>query len=198
MIKDLVKQLVPSSSSRSLPSNTVANPRGDLKAVTMLSDKDGPTTVVPISTPPITPASSRIDPTLSRFTVKSLSSKLSDQRAAMTYSHMLNAAQKSVLDDSDDEEDSNIVKAITTRSGAAYEGPSTPIPPPLYDVEKEPEVAKDQVQTPSPRSTVLVQPQVVPRKKTKPGVVFDETPEFIVPKSKTHKPTIPYPSRLND
>ena len=41
----------------------------------------------------------------------------------MTYSHMLNSARRSVLDDSDDEEDSNIIKAITTHSGAAYDGP---------------------------------------------------------------------------
>lgn len=111
------------------------------------------TTIVQNSTPPITPTSTRVDPTLERFTVKSLSSKLSDKRAAITYSNMLNAARRSVLDDNDDEEDSNVIKAITTRSGAAYDGPSIPIPPPFYDVEKETEDTTDKVQNSSSQST---------------------------------------------
>ena len=220
------------SGSGKLPSNTIANPKGDVKAISTRSGgNDGPsipipspvkemeretkvtkdpvlppnngsthyvqTTVVPKSAPPVTPTSSRVDPTLARFTVKSLSSRLSDQMAAITYSHMLNSARRSVLDDSDDEEDSNVIKAITTRSGKAYDGPSTSMSPPLYDVEKETEDTTDKVQISSPRSTAQVPPPVLPKKKSKPGVVFEsvETPEVTAPKS---KPYLPYPSRMNE
>ena len=78
------------------------------------------------------------------------------------------------------------VKAITTRSGVSYDGPSTSTTPPK-EVEREPEVTKNKVQSPSPRSTAQVQP---PEVQT-------STDEFIFPKS-IPKPSIPYPSRLND
>lgn len=79
------------------------------------------------------------------------------------------------------------LKAITTRSGKAYDGPSTPIPPPMKEAEREPEVIKNKVQSPSSRSTAHVQHSV------------DQTsiPEFDFPKS-IPKPSIPYPSRLSD
>nr|GEW54098.1 reverse transcriptase domain-containing protein [Tanacetum cinerariifolium] len=55
------------------------------------------------------------------------------------------------------------VKAITTRSGVAYEGPS--IPPTSSslpkEVKREPEVTKDKVKTTSLESTAYVQPPVV-------------------------------------
>ena len=64
-------------------------------------------------------------------------------------------------------------------------------------MEEETEVAKDKVQTPSPPSTAHVQPQVVPKKKSKQGVVFEsvEPPEVTIPKS---KPILPYPSRMKE
>ncbi|GJU71324.1 reverse transcriptase domain-containing protein [Tanacetum coccineum] len=72
------------------------------------------------------------------------------------------------------------LKVITTRSGVSYDGPT--IPPTSYpllkEVEHEPEETKDKVQTTSSGSTVHVQSSVVQ-----------------VPNS---KPSIPYPSRLND
>ncbi|GJX75104.1 reverse transcriptase domain-containing protein [Tanacetum coccineum] len=76
----------------------------------------------------------------------------------------------------------NEAKAITTRSGASYDGP--PIPPPV--VEKESEVTKD---TELP-STEDIQPQVVQdlRKDKEPI----KEPSFV---QKT-KPSLPYPSRL--
>ncbi|GJS51516.1 reverse transcriptase domain-containing protein [Tanacetum coccineum] len=82
------------------------------------------------------------------------------------------------------------VKAITTRSGVAYEGPS--IPPTSSslpkEVEQEPEVTRDKVQTTSSESTVHVHPLVV----------RDPIPEpEVVPKPNL-KPLIPYPSRLNN
>nr|GEV75725.1 hypothetical protein [Tanacetum cinerariifolium] len=73
-------------------------------------------------------------------------------------------------------------KAITTRSGISYDGPS--IPPPV--VEKEPEVTKD---TELPSTENIQPPSVhVPEKEKEPV----DTP-FDVPKTKTN---LPYPSRL--
>nr|GEU69670.1 reverse transcriptase domain-containing protein [Tanacetum cinerariifolium] len=75
------------------------------------------------------------------------------------------------------------MKAITTRSGVAYEGPS--ILTPKKAVERETEETMDKEQTNFQGSTAHIQPPVT-----------------LIPKpdvSKTlHKPNIPYPSRLND
>ncbi|GJW84161.1 reverse transcriptase domain-containing protein [Tanacetum coccineum] len=82
------------------------------------------------------------------------------------------------------------VKAITTRSGVAYNGPTIPpTPSPLpKEVERETEATKDKVQNTSLESTAHVQPPVVQ----------DTIPEpEVAPKLKP-KPSIPYPSRLND
>ncbi|GJY79514.1 hypothetical protein Tco_0485315 [Tanacetum coccineum] len=82
------------------------------------------------------------------------------------------------------------VKAITTRSGVSYDGPTIPpTPSPLpKEVERETEVTKDKVQTTNLGSTAHVQPSVVQVLIPKPEVA---------PKPKP-KPSIPYPSRLND
>ncbi|GJR91393.1 reverse transcriptase domain-containing protein [Tanacetum coccineum] len=82
------------------------------------------------------------------------------------------------------------VKAITTRSGVAYNGPSIPpTPSPLpKEVERKTEVTKNKVQNISLGSTAHVQPPVVQ----------DLIPEpEVAPKPKP-KPSITYPSRLND
>ncbi|GJV78584.1 reverse transcriptase domain-containing protein [Tanacetum coccineum] len=76
----------------------------------------------------------------------------------------------------------NEAKAITTRSGASYDGPL--IPPPV--VEKESEVTKD---TELP-STEDIQPPLV-QEQTKEPI---EEPSFVANKA---KPNLPYPSRLN-
>ncbi|GKF87080.1 hypothetical protein Tco_0257957 [Tanacetum coccineum] len=70
----------------------------------------------------------------------------------------------------------NEVKAITTRSGLAYDGPLPHMPPP-YEDGKETEVTKDQVQPTSSQSTTRVQPPVFQNKE----------------KTKTN---LPYPSRV--
>ncbi|GKE67766.1 reverse transcriptase domain-containing protein [Tanacetum coccineum] len=79
----------------------------------------------------------------------------------------------------------NEAKAITTRSGASYDGP--PIPPPV--VEKEPEVTKD---TELP-STEDIQPPPFVQEQTKDKEPIEE-PSFVANKA---KPNLPYPSRLN-
>nr|GEW30394.1 reverse transcriptase domain-containing protein [Tanacetum cinerariifolium] len=75
------------------------------------------------------------------------------------------------------------IKAITTRSGFAYEGPS--IPTPKKVVERETEETTDKEQTNFQGSTAHIQPLVA-----------------LIPKpdvTKTlPKPNIPYPLRLND
>ncbi|GJY70271.1 hypothetical protein Tco_0473974 [Tanacetum coccineum] len=82
------------------------------------------------------------------------------------------------------------VKAITTRSGVAYDGPTIPpTPSPLpKEVERETEATKDKVQNTSLGSTAHVQPPVVQDPILEPKVALKPKP----------KPSIPYPSRLND
>nr|GEU76230.1 reverse transcriptase domain-containing protein [Tanacetum cinerariifolium] len=75
------------------------------------------------------------------------------------------------------------MKAITTRSGVAHEGPS--IPTPKKVVERETEETTDIEQTNFQGSTTYIQPSVTP------------IPKPDVPKT-LPKPNIPYPSRLND
>nr|GEW45012.1 hypothetical protein [Tanacetum cinerariifolium] len=76
------------------------------------------------------------------------------------------------------------MKAITTRSSVAYEGPSI-LTNPEKVVERETEETMDKEQTNFQGSTAHIQPPVVP------------IPEPDVPKT-LPKPNIPYPSRLND
>nr|GEW01559.1 reverse transcriptase domain-containing protein [Tanacetum cinerariifolium] len=75
------------------------------------------------------------------------------------------------------------MKAITTRSGVAYEGLS--IPTPKKAVERETEETTDKEQTNFQESTAHIQPQVT--RIPEPGVL-----------KTLPKPNIPYPSRLND
>ncbi|GJV96573.1 reverse transcriptase domain-containing protein [Tanacetum coccineum] len=77
------------------------------------------------------------------------------------------------------------VKAITTRSGASYDGPQ--VPPPTFslpmEVENETEVTKDTVLL----STKDIQPSRVQTN--------DQSDELVV--AQKTKPTLPYPSRAN-
>nr|GEV43888.1 reverse transcriptase domain-containing protein [Tanacetum cinerariifolium] len=83
------------------------------------------------------------------------------------------------------------LKGITTRSSVAYQGPTIPTPPTV--VKQGTEVTKDQVQTPSSQSTVLVQPPVAqsdtPTSISKPVVA---PVSALMPNVKS---SIPYPSR---
>ncbi|GJU86378.1 reverse transcriptase domain-containing protein [Tanacetum coccineum] len=79
------------------------------------------------------------------------------------------------------------MKAITTRSGVAYEGPSIPTnPSPKKVVERETEETTDKEQSNFQGSTAQIPPPVIPI----------PIPEPDVPKN-LPKPNIPYPSRLN-
>nr|GEW80108.1 reverse transcriptase domain-containing protein [Tanacetum cinerariifolium] len=80
------------------------------------------------------------------------------------------------------------MKAVTTRSGLAYEGPSIPTNSSFEKVdEQNTEEILDKEHSNSSGSTAQVQPPVVPI----------SIPEPDVPRTQS-KPTIPYPSRLND
>nr|GEW85931.1 reverse transcriptase domain-containing protein [Tanacetum cinerariifolium] len=80
------------------------------------------------------------------------------------------------------------MKAITTRSGLAYEGPSIPTNSPLEkEVERDTEEITEKEHSNCQGSTAHIQPPVVSISIPEPDV------------SRTQpKPTIPYPSRLND
>nr|GFD19989.1 hypothetical protein [Tanacetum cinerariifolium] len=78
------------------------------------------------------------------------------------------------------------MKATTTRSGVAYEGPSIPTnPSPKKVVERETEETADKEQTNFQGNTAHIQPLVVP--------ILEPDVSKTLP-----KPNIPYPSRLND
>ncbi|GJU36056.1 hypothetical protein Tco_1184410 [Tanacetum coccineum] len=88
------------------------------------------------------------------------------------------------------------LKGITTRSGVAYQGPTIPTtsssPPKV--VERETEVTKDTVPPTNNGSTKDVQPLVVqPHVPNSKPVVAPVSAPMPNP-----KPSIPYPSRLND
>ncbi|GJT69098.1 hypothetical protein Tco_1028384 [Tanacetum coccineum] len=86
------------------------------------------------------------------------------------------------------------LKGITTRSGVAYQGPTIPTtsssPPKV--VECETEVTKDTVPPTNNRSTKDVQPPVVQVQHPVPNY------EPVSAPMPNPKPSIPYPSRLND
>nr|GEX31782.1 reverse transcriptase domain-containing protein [Tanacetum cinerariifolium] len=78
------------------------------------------------------------------------------------------------------------MKAITTRSGVAYKGPSIPTKPsPKKVVQRETEEITDKEKTNFQGSTGHIQPTVIP--------ILEPDVLKTLP-----KPNIPYPSRLND
>ncbi|GJZ16642.1 reverse transcriptase domain-containing protein [Tanacetum coccineum] len=92
------------------------------------------------------------------------------------------------------------MKAITTRSGVAYEGPSIPTnPSPKKVVERETEETTDKEQTNFQGSTAQILPPVIPISISEPDVpttLPKTTPILESDISKSlPKPNIPYPSR---
>nr|GEX12236.1 reverse transcriptase domain-containing protein [Tanacetum cinerariifolium] len=83
------------------------------------------------------------------------------------------------------------LKGITTRSGVAYQGPTTPTP--FKVVKQGTEVTKDQVQTSNLQSTAPVQPTVT---QSEPKTLVSEPAVAPVSAPMPNlKPSIPYPSR---
>ncbi|GKC62770.1 reverse transcriptase domain-containing protein [Tanacetum coccineum] len=95
------------------------------------------------------------------------------------------------------------MKAITTRSGVAYEGPSIPTNPSLKKVmERETEETTDKEKTNFQGSTAQIPPSVIPISIPEPDVptTLPKTipiPESDIPKS-LPKTNIPYPLRRDD
>ncbi|GKC26924.1 reverse transcriptase domain-containing protein [Tanacetum coccineum] len=95
------------------------------------------------------------------------------------------------------------MKAITTQSGVAYEGPSIPTnPSPKKVVERETEQTTDKEQTNFQGSTAQIPPPVIPISILEPDVPKTllktiPIPESDIPKN-LPKPNIPYPSRHDD
>ncbi|GJU88858.1 hypothetical protein Tco_1301281, partial [Tanacetum coccineum] len=95
------------------------------------------------------------------------------------------------------------MKAITTRSGVAYEGPSNPTKPsPKEVVERETEEITDEEQNDFHGSTAKIPPPVIPKPipepeipKTLPKSTLIPEPE--IPKT-VPKANIPYPSRRDN
>nr|GEV71768.1 reverse transcriptase domain-containing protein [Tanacetum cinerariifolium] len=80
------------------------------------------------------------------------------------------------------------MKAVTTPSGLAYEGPSIPANSSFEKVvEQDTEEITKKEHSNCPRSTAQVYPPVIPISIPEPEVLRTQP-----------KPTIPYPSRLND
>ncbi|GJY60091.1 reverse transcriptase domain-containing protein [Tanacetum coccineum] len=90
------------------------------------------------------------------------------------------------------------LKAITTRSGVSYNGTQVPPPPSSLPkvVERETEVTKDTVPPTNNGSTEDVQPLVVQVETHVP--IFEPVVAPVSALKPNPKPSIPYPSRLND
>ncbi|GJU19163.1 reverse transcriptase domain-containing protein [Tanacetum coccineum] len=93
------------------------------------------------------------------------------------------------------------MKAITTRSGVAYEGPSIPTnPSPKKIVERETDETTDIEQTNFQGSTAQIPPPVIPIPEPVVPKTLPKTtpiPKSDIPKN-LPKPIIPYPSRRDD
>ncbi|GKA33384.1 hypothetical protein Tco_0719813 [Tanacetum coccineum] len=94
------------------------------------------------------------------------------------------------------------MKAITTRSGVAYEGPSIPTnPSPKKVVERETEETTDKEQSNFQGSTAQIPPLVTPISIPEPDVPKTLPKTTPIPEPDVLKnlpnPNIPYPSRLN-
>nr|GEY15736.1 hypothetical protein [Tanacetum cinerariifolium] len=98
------------------------------------------------------------------------------------------------------------LKAITTRSGASYDGPQIPPSPSFLPkvVEKEPEATKDTVNPTNNESTEDVQPPVVQSESlvltSKPvtSIIFEPVITPVSASKPNPKSLISYPSRRND
>ncbi|GJY93027.1 hypothetical protein Tco_0508809 [Tanacetum coccineum] len=90
------------------------------------------------------------------------------------------------------------LKAITTRSGVSYNGTQAPHPPSSLPkvVERKTEVMKDMVPPTNNGSTEDVQPLVVQVESRVP--IFKPVVATVSAPNPNPKPSIPYPSRLND
>ncbi|GKA00358.1 reverse transcriptase domain-containing protein [Tanacetum coccineum] len=95
------------------------------------------------------------------------------------------------------------MKAITTRSGVAYEGPSNPTKPsPKEVVERETEEITDEEQNDFQGSTAQIPPSVIPKPISEPEILKTLPKSTPIPKPEipktVPKANIPYPSRRDN
>ncbi|GKF49739.1 hypothetical protein Tco_0142990, partial [Tanacetum coccineum] len=95
------------------------------------------------------------------------------------------------------------MKAITTRSGVAYEGPSIPTnPSPKKVVKRETKETTDKEQTNFQESTAQIPPPVIPIFIPEPDVLKTLPKTTPIPESdilkNLPKPNITYPSRRDN
>nr|GFA21940.1 hypothetical protein [Tanacetum cinerariifolium] len=190
----------PSTSSSSLPSNTIPNLKGEAKAITTRSGMS-------YKEPPIPPPgvnqqnpvevtkdtepqnSDDIHPSTVQAEKKFEQKQDDFQNQMMQFMQNLynkpSTSSSSFLSSNAIPNPKAEVKAITTRSGMSYKEP--PIPPPGVNQQKPVEVTKDT----EPQNSDDIHPSTVQAEvpKDKPT----EEPIVEVPKA---KPNLPYPSRF--
>nr|GFA74611.1 reverse transcriptase domain-containing protein [Tanacetum cinerariifolium] len=197
------------STSSTLLSNTIPNPKDEMKAITTRSGVayEGPLIPIPKKTQPGIPNELSSYMKSNETLIKNIQNQINVLRGDFNKQEEnlrrnLNNDMRSILGSFFQNQastsgtlPSNIVpnpkgemKAVTTRSGLAYEGPSIPTNSPLERVvERDTEEITDKEQSNCQGSTAHIQPPVVPISISEPDV----------PRTQP-KPNIPYPSRLND
>nr|GFB93746.1 hypothetical protein [Tanacetum cinerariifolium] len=160
------------STSSSLPSNTIPNPKPEAKAITTRSGMS-------YKEPPIPPSGeNQQEPKQDDF-----------QNQMMQFMQNLynnpSTSNSSSLPSNTIPNPKGEAKSITTRSGISYKEP--PIPPPGVNHQKPIEVTNDT----EPQNSGDIHPSIVQAEvpKDKPA----DEPVVVIPKA---KPNLPYPSRL--
>ncbi|GJZ74467.1 hypothetical protein Tco_0638932 [Tanacetum coccineum] len=213
-----------SSNSGSLPSNTVTNPKEDLKGITTRSGivYQGQVYQPPTSQPPVyqaqpyqatAPQMQGVSKTDFENYVKANDAILRNmqnqgqglQNQMKNLTKMLSKLVNSNAASSSNSGSlpSNMVtnpkedlKGITTRSGIVYQGPTIPTTSSPRVVERRTEVIKDTVFPNNNGITEDVQTLVVPVENQNPVSEPDVAP--VSAPMPNPKPSIPYPSRRND
>nr|GFB91656.1 reverse transcriptase domain-containing protein [Tanacetum cinerariifolium] len=174
------------SSLGTLPSNTIANPKSDLKEITTRSgvSYDGP------SIPP--PVVKNEPEAIKDTVIPTNNGNTEDVQPQFVNSNTAATSSLGTLPSNTIANPKSDLKEITTRSGVSYDGPS--IPPPV--VKNEPEAIKDTVIPTNNGNTEDVQPQVGQSK----SLVSTSEPANTPVSASMPNPqaSIPYPSRRND
>nr|GFC00694.1 reverse transcriptase domain-containing protein [Tanacetum cinerariifolium] len=149
-----------------LHSNTITNPKEDLKGITTRSDVayQGPT--IPTPSNVVKQGTEVTKDQVQTQCVQNQCQGLQTQIANLTdmlskfvSSNTASSSSSGTLHSNTITNPKEDLKGITTRSDVAYQGPT--IPTPSNVVKQGTEVTKDQVQTPSLQSTSPVQPSVI-------------------------------------
>ncbi|GKB61338.1 hypothetical protein Tco_0917524 [Tanacetum coccineum] len=183
-----------SSSSGSLPSNTVTNPKEDLKGITTRSGVayQGPT--IPTSSPKVVERRTEVTKDTVFPTNNGITEDVQPPVVLVENQNPVSESSGSLSSNTitNPKED---LKGITTRSGVAYQGPMIPTSSPEV-VESRTEVTKDTVFPTNNGITEDVQPPVVPVENQIP--VSEPVVAPVSAPMPNPKPSIPYPSRRND